>query len=93
MTRETDHMSEAEFQAFAEREERKPGCRARSRPGYRHAISWMALNDDTEWVDDPEPSLSVTAALVADLFGRTDAEVLASLRREIRRHGRGASHR
>lgn len=93
MTRETDHMSEAEFQTFAEGEARKTGRRTRPRPKYRDAICWMVMNDDTEWIDDQDPSLSVTAALVADLFGRTDAEVLASLQREVRRHGRGASHR
>jgi hypothetical protein len=91
MNRDTDHMPEAEFQAFAAASEKRAPRRAR--PSYRAAIIWMVLNDDTEWADDAEPSLSVTAALVADLFGRTDAEVLASLRREIRRHGRGASHR
>jgi hypothetical protein len=39
------------------------------RPGYREAIRWIADNDDTEWVNDNDPIASVTAALVADLFG------------------------
>lgn len=40
---------------------------------YKQAIEWMVANDDTEWVEaDPH---SVTAALVADLFGKTDIQV------------------
>lgn len=48
------------------------------RPGYREAIRWMAENDDTDWVhEDCGPS--VTAALVADMFGVDDARVRADL--------------
>ena len=52
---------------------------------YRSAIEWMALNDDTEWVKDGEPDcgLSVTAALVADLFGKTDEKVKRDLARAV----------
>ena len=47
---------------------------------YRAAIAWMVLNDDTEWVDNGDPQ-SVTAALVADLFGKDDDKVLQDLKR------------
>lgn len=70
---ETDHMSEAEFARFAERA-------ARPRPlGYRAALTWIILNDDTEWLDDPEPIISVTAAFAADIFDRPQEKVIADL--------------
>lgn len=37
---------------------------------YLDAIQWMVYNDDTEWVKDIEPIPSVTAYLVADMFGK-----------------------
>lgn len=59
----------------------------RRRPSFRDAIDWMASNDDTEWAihdaADPEGAISVTGALVADLFGRTDEEVRAALYRRL----------
>lgn len=48
------------------------------RPGYREAIRWMVENDDTEWVNE-DCGPSVTAALVADMFGVDDARVCADL--------------
>ena len=43
------------------------------RPGYREAVEWLVLNDDVEWAtfDPPDAcaSVSVTGALVCDLFG------------------------
>lgn len=42
------------------------------RASYREAISWIALNDDTEWTAEDEKIPSVSAVLVADLF---DVEV------------------
>lgn len=45
---------------------------------YRAAIRWIIDNDDTEFLDDEENTdhtLSVTASLVADLFGKTDTQV------------------
>ncbi len=54
------------------------------RPAYRDAIRWMALNDDTEWIDsDPDRgggSPSVTATLTADLFGVDTERVRADLK-------------
>lgn len=55
------------------------------RASYTRAIEWMALNDDTDWLEDDEPIPSVTASLIADLFGKTDADVVADLRRGIKR--------
>ena len=42
---------------------------------YRHAVEWIALNDEPEVlsVDDMEHMISVL--LVADIFGRSSAEV------------------
>jgi len=59
------------------------------RPSYREAIRWIASNDDTEWVANNEPSISVTAALVADLFDVDDDKVTADLRRQLEKDGRG----
>jgi hypothetical protein len=53
------------------------------KPSFRAAIQWMADNDDTEWLEDDEPILSVTAALVADLFGAEPKRVIRSLRRAL----------
>jgi hypothetical protein len=54
------------------------------RPGYREAITWLALNDDCYLVNDGlDAVLSVSASLVADLFGQTDAKVITDLRRVL----------
>lgn len=53
------------------------------RPGYREAIRWMVLNDDTSWVDDERPIITVTAGMVADLFDVEQARVIKDLRREL----------
>jgi hypothetical protein len=45
---------------------------------YKEAIAWMALNDDTEWAENGDPQ-SVTAALVADIFGKDDEKVRTDL--------------
>jgi hypothetical protein len=52
---------------------------------YRDAIDWIALNDDTEWLDDEHGAFSVTLALVADLFGKSMDEATADLRKACRR--------
>lgn len=53
---------------------------------YKDAIRWIALNDDCEWLEGKDgSSISVTAALVADLFRKTDYEVAADLRGECNR--------
>jgi hypothetical protein len=53
------------------------------RPGYREAIFWIAANDDTEWLRDEDPILSVTAALVQDLFGAETGRLITDLRRAV----------
>lgn len=49
--------------------------------GYRQALVWLVLNDDTEWLEDENGSLSVTAALVADIYGKSDSQVTDDLRK------------
>lgn len=57
---------------------------------YQAAIEWIAQNDDTAWLDDEEAgSPSVTLVLVADVFGRTDEEATADLRRAVARINKG----
>lgn len=46
---------------------------------YRDAIKWIAQNDDTEWLRNGEDTLSVTASMVADLFGKSEEKVKADL--------------
>lgn len=53
------------------------------RASYREAIRWMAENDDTEWVEDESPILSVAAVLIADLFDVDEAKVVKDLRRAM----------
>lgn len=54
---------------------------ARRVGSYRDAIEWIALNDDTDWLDDEYGySASVTLCLVADVFGRTIDEATKDLR-------------
>ena len=58
------------------------------RASYAAAIAWLADYDDNEWlkVDGDEELLpSVTASLVADLFGRTDQEIAADIRKALRK--------
>ena len=56
------------------------------RPGYREAIEWLASNDDCYWLGDYDahgPMLSVSAAMVRDLFNVSDERLLADLRRAL----------
>lgn len=52
------------------------------RASYREAILWMAHNDDNEWVEKDDP-VSVTAALIADLFDVEQEKVKADLIRQL----------
>lgn len=56
---------------------------------YQEAIDWIAANDDTEWVNHAEDwalgTESVTAALVADLFGKESSQVRKDLVRALKR--------
>jgi hypothetical protein len=56
--------------------------------GYRAAIQWLVDNDDTEWAKDDEPAISVTAALISDIYGVTDERVTCDLRRALTKAGR-----
>ena len=52
------------------------------RASYREAIRWLADNDDNEWIEDDEDmSVSVTAALIADIFDVPQERVRDDLRR------------
>lgn len=51
---------------------------------YRAALNWIVLNDDTEWLDNNDP-MSVSLALVADLWSKESAEVIADLK-AVRSH-------
>jgi len=52
---------------------------------YGSAIQWIALNDDTEWLDHEYGSPSVTLCLVADIFGRTVEQATDDLRRALQK--------
>ncbi|WP_282129364.1 hypothetical protein [Roseobacter litoralis] len=49
--------------------------------GMREALAWVVLNDCTEWLDDDDPSPSVTACLVADIYGINLDQITDRLRR------------
>jgi len=56
------------------------------RASYREALEWIALNDDCEWLFpgrdyDGPPAISVSAALVADLFAVGTERVIRDLTR------------
>lgn len=47
---------------------------------YKDAIEWMAENDDTSWINTSGDTIpSVTACLVADLFGKPIEKVVKDL--------------
>lgn len=57
---------------------------------YKQAIAWMVANDDTEWAtatDEDQRTISITGALVADLFDKSDEQIRADimLEQQIRR--------
>ena len=59
-----------------------------TRPSYRRALQWIVDNDDTEWLDgdqNDDAPLSVTASLVADLFGHSDEKVERDLRKALKK--------
>ena len=67
-----------------------PIRRRSRRASYRDAIDWITQNDDTEWLHDEGDDLipSVTACLVADVFGRTAEEVTTDLRKAMKREAK-----
>jgi hypothetical protein len=58
---------------------------------YKDALFWIVANDDTDWlnyVDDPKDACgtpSVTATMVADLFGKDTEQVTKDLLAERKR--------
>lgn len=50
---------------------------------YKDALRWLLDNDDTEFLvndcDVDREVLSVSASLVADIYGRSDEEIRADL--------------
>jgi len=52
---------------------------------YSDAIRWIVENDDTNWLEDSNGTESVAAALVADLFYKTDGQVKTDLIKETQR--------
>lgn len=50
---------------------------------YYEALGWIALNDDTNWLDEDNASPSVTLSLVADLFKVSDEDATDHLRKVV----------
>jgi hypothetical protein len=61
--------------------------------GYRYAINWLVDNDDMAVViaeadfAEQDRNASIAVALTADLFHKTEAQVLDDLLREIKKRG------
>lgn len=61
---------------------------------YRKAITWIVANDDITFLhDEYVQGLSVTASLVADMFGQTDEQVRIDLLSEEARQARASDAR
>ncbi len=45
------------------------------RASYRHAIEWIALNDEPEVLSVEDMEYMISVALVADIFGQLCSEV------------------
>lgn len=56
--------------------------RRRRMMGYREAIRWVVLNDDTEFLDTEERVCSVTVVFLCDVYDRTTEEVITDLLKE-----------
>lgn len=54
---------------------------------YADAIEWIVQNDDNEWLeeDDPVNFISVTACLIADVFGKDQQTVVADIQKGLAR--------
>lgn len=55
------------------------------RANYKNAIGWIVLEDDTDWLDDEHGSPSVTACMLADVWGKPIETVTNDIRRERER--------
>lgn len=49
--------------------------------GYKAALEWLIYNDDCHWLDDENGSISVSAAMVVDIYRKSDEKVTTDLRR------------
>jgi hypothetical protein len=50
--------------------------------GYKAALDWLVANDDNDWVES-RGYLSVTASLVADIYGKSDDKVRQDLEKRL----------
>lgn len=55
---------------------------------YRDAIDWIAEMDDTEFLQDDDSCISVTACLVRDLWDKSEEQVRADLVKAVARKER-----
>ena len=58
-----------------------------TRKGYWFGVNWIADNDDPELTHQPNVECMISVCLLADLFGKTPAQVAADvckMRRTIR---------
>ena len=52
------------------------------RPGYREAVEWIALNDNSGYGDNEEDVASyMTTHLISDIFGKPEEELAADIMR------------
>ncbi len=57
-------------------------------PGYREAINWLAGNDDCHWLGDYDAHgsmISVTAAMVRDLWDVSDDKLIKDIKIVLRK--------
>jgi hypothetical protein len=63
-----------------------------TRASYRAGVAWLVHNDDTDWAhhrpDEGVGAASVTACLLADLFGVDTERVRADVLRGLKKAGR-----
>jgi hypothetical protein len=58
-------------------------------PSYRDALEWIALNDDTSFMEDADNVIpSVSVSFVADIWDKDVNKVIKDLRRVMNRLNR-----
>lgn len=68
-----------------------PSVQRRTPLGYWAACDWLILNDDIAWAEDDDPCIGVTGALVADIYHKSNQQVVADLlRRKNARRSRSS---
>jgi hypothetical protein len=58
----------------------------RTTKGYKYAISWVCLYDDTAFIEDENYIPSVTVCLIAELYDKTTDEVIESIRKWFKKN-------